>query len=103
MFPSFGDGPKPIAIIGMACRLPTGASNVEDLWTTLANGQSGWTSHPGDRTVPDVYYHPNADKKGCFEPKGGHYLEEDLARFDAKFFNVSKAEAIVSMKSILYT
>lgn len=101
MIPSIVEGPKPIAIIGMACRLPAGASNAEGLWTTLANGQSGWTSHPGDRTVPDIYYHPNPDKKGCFNSKGGHYVEEDIARFDAKFFNMSVAEAIVSIRSIL--
>ena len=52
--------------------------------------------------MPDVYYHPNPDKKGCFDSKGGHYLEEDLARFDAKFFNVSVAEATVRFRSILY-
>lgn len=90
------DGPKPIAILGMACRLPAGASNVEDLWLALANGQGGWTSHPEDRTQPQRYYHPSPDKKGSFVPKGGHYLEEDIARFDAKFFNVSAPEAIVS-------
>ena len=96
MLPTFADGLRPIAIIGVSCRLPAGASNVEDLWTALANGQSGWTSHPRDRNLLDRYYHPNPDKKGCLESKGGHYLEEDIARFDAKFFNVSVAEAIVS-------
>ena len=99
MLPYPDDGPKPIAIIGMACRLPAGASNIEDLWTALANRQSGWTTHR-DRSVPNVYYHPNPVKKGCFEPNGGHYVEEDLARFDAKFFNVPAAEAVVSTRTI---
>ena len=87
--------PKPIAIIGMACRLPAGATNVENLWTALARGQSGWTPHPSDRFMPERYYHPNPDKKGTFYAKGAHYLDEDIATFDAEFFNITATEAIV--------
>lgn len=87
--------PQAVAVIGMACRLPAGATNVENLWTALASGQSGWTPHPEDRYMPEIYYHPNPDKKGCYDSKGGHYVEEDIARFDAQFFNVPAAEAIV--------
>ena len=88
--------PKAIAIIGMACRLPAGATNVENLWTTLASGQSGWSRHPSERYMPERNYHPNVDKKGTYYSKGGHYLQEDVAAFDAPFFNITAAEAIVS-------
>ena len=88
---------EPVAVIGMACRLPAGATNIENLWTTLASGQSGWSLHPEHRHMPNSYYHPNPDKKGCYNAKGAHYLEEDLARFDAQFFNVTPAEAMVRL------
>ena len=96
-----GIPPKPIAIIGMACRLPAGFTNVENLWTALASGQSGWSSHPQDRLLPDIYYHPNPDKKGSYDPKGAHYVKEDLGRFDAAFFKVKAAEATVKLHDMI--
>lgn len=87
--------PKAIAIVGMSCRLPAGATNVENLWTTLASGQGGWSPHPSERFMPERNYHPNPDKKGIYYSKGGHYLEEYIAAFDAQFFNITTAEATV--------
>ena len=97
--PSSGDPPlpKPIAIVGIACRLPAEYNNVENLWTALANGQSGWSPHPPHRLFPNAYYHPNPDKKGTYDQKGAHYVKEDLGNFDAAFFNVKAAEATVSL------
>ncbi|KAF6236674.1 hypothetical protein HO173_004965 [Letharia columbiana] len=86
---------EPVAIIGMACRLPAGATNVENLWNSLASGQSGWTLHPENRHTPNFHYHPNPDKRGCYNTKGGHYVEENIARFDAQFFSLTPAEATV--------
>lgn len=91
-----GSEPKAIAIIGMSCRLPAGATNIENLWTALASGQSGWSPHPSERYMPERYYHPNPDKKGTYYAKGGHYLDEDIAVFDAQFFNITAAEATVN-------
>ena len=96
-FPSLaGSKPQAIAIIGMACRLPAGATNVENLWTALTSGQSGWSPHPSERYMPERLYHPNPDKKGTYYSKGAHYLEEDIAAFDARFFNITATEAMVS-------
>ena len=89
--------PKAIAIVGMACRLPAGATSVESLWTALASKQSGWGPHPSERYLPEKYYHPNPDKKGTYYTKGAHYLEEDIAAFDAQFFNITATEALVSL------
>ena len=88
--------PKAIAIIGMACRFPAGATNVENLWTALASGQSGWSPHPRERYLPERFYHPNPDKIGTYYSKGAHYLEEDFTAFDAQFFNITAGEAQVS-------
>ena len=45
--------------------------------------------------MPDVFYHPNPDKKGTYDQKGAHYVQEDIGLFDAAFFNVKAAEATV--------
>ena len=95
-----GRSPKAVAIIGMACRLPAGLTDVESLWTGLASGHSGWSPHPPDRLLPDAYYHPNPDKKGSYDQKGAHYVQEDLGRFDAAFFIVKAAEATVRLEHV---
>jgi hypothetical protein len=40
---------EPIAIIGLSCRFPDGASNPQKLWTKLASGSSAWSKGPGNR------------------------------------------------------
>ena len=87
---------EPVAIVGMACRLPAEATNIENLWTSLAGGESGWSPHPKDRMMPERFYHPNPDKKATYFAKGAHYLQEDVSLFDAQFFNITETEAIVS-------
>lgn len=86
---------EPIAIIGMSCRLPAEASDIENLWTSLAAGQSGWSPHPAERLFPERFYHPNPDKRGTYYAKGAHYQKNDISRFDAQFFSVTAAEAVV--------
>lgn len=54
----------PIAIVGMGCRLPGGASNPEKLWDLLTRKQSARKETPPDRFNIDAFYHPNADKNG---------------------------------------
>ena len=87
--------PEPVAVIGLGCRLPGGANDVENLWTALANGESGWAPHRRERQMPELFYHPNPEKKGTFYAKGAHYLEEDVGLFDASFFNITSTEAKV--------
>ena len=86
-----------MAVIGMACRLPAEANNIENLWTALTSGQSGWSLHPADRLEPERYYHPNPDKKGTYYDQGANYLKGNVFEFDAPFFNITTAEAVVSI------
>jgi acyl transferase domain-containing protein len=83
----------PVAIIGMACRLPGQVSTLQEFWELCARGRSGWSEMPKDRFNPEGFYHPNPDRTGCFNPKGGHFLDEDIALFDAPFFNTTLQEA----------
>jgi len=47
----------PLAIIGMACRLP-GADNLDAFWNLLRAGGSGIGEIPPDRLDRDLYFHP---------------------------------------------
>lgn len=82
-----------IAIIGMSCRLPGNVCNVNDFLDMLSKGRSGWSEIPQDRFTKEAFYHPHPQKKGCFNATGGYFLNKDLAKFEASFFNATEQEA----------
>ncbi|KAL1636209.1 Type I Iterative PKS [Diplodia intermedia] len=90
-----GESPNlmPIAIVGMSCRLPGDVSTLEEFWRLMSRARSGWSEIPKDRFTKDAYWHPNPEKKGCFNNAGGYFLSQDLACFDAPFFNITSQEA----------
>ncbi|KAI0382791.1 putative polyketide synthase [Hypomontagnella monticulosa] len=87
------DGLTPIAVVGMACRFPGGASNPSKLWDMIAKKQSGRCEIPKTRMNVDAFYHPDPDRNGTFNIRAAHFLEEDISAFDAAFFSISPAEA----------
>jgi acyl transferase domain-containing protein/NADPH:quinone reductase-like Zn-dependent oxidoreductase len=85
---------KPVAIVGMACRLPGGVTDADEFYELCCRARSGWSEIPEERFSKVGYHHPNSDKLGCFNPIGGCFLSEDIALFDAPFFNITEREAI---------
>jgi acyl transferase domain-containing protein len=85
--------PQPIAIIGYACRLPGQVTSPSELWELCTRARSGWSPIPKDRFSLEAFHHPNPSKVGAFNPVGGYFLDEDIARFDAPFFNLTVQEA----------
>ncbi|RDW64263.1 hypothetical protein BP5796_10765 [Coleophoma crateriformis] len=85
--------PVPIAVIGMGCRLPGGANGPEKLWDMLAEGRSGWSEVPSDRWNWKSFYNPNPEAKESVNSKSGYFLQQDIASFDARFFNIPVWEA----------
>lgn len=53
----------PIAIIGMACRLP-GANGLDEFWELLANRRSGIREFPPERLDRELYYDPRPGTPG---------------------------------------
>ncbi|KAK3990438.1 Compactin diketide synthase mokB [Cladorrhinum sp. PSN332] len=87
------DGSMPIAIVGIACRFPGDATNPERLWDMLAKGQNTHGTWPKDRFNINAFYHPNPERYGSFNTRGGNFLKEDVIGFDAPFFSISAKEA----------
>lgn len=85
--------PAPIAIVGMSVRLPGDVSTLDEFWTLLSRARSGWCNIPEDRFSMDAYHHPSPQKRGCFNPVGGYFMNRDLSKFDAPFFNITEQEA----------
>ncbi|KAL1841095.1 hypothetical protein VTJ49DRAFT_7426 [Mycothermus thermophilus] len=81
--------PTPIAVIGMSCRFAGDVDSPSKLWDLLAEGRSAWSEIPKDRFNIDGFHHPNHEKLNGTNVIGGHFLNEDIALFDAQFFNLS--------------
>ena len=85
--------PVPIAIIGMACRLPGGADSPEKLWSLLSEGRSGWREIPPERWNPESFYNKSPEAKESLPSKCGYFLQQDISDFDAGFFGIPAYEA----------
>ncbi|MFD9545709.1 type I polyketide synthase, partial [Streptomyces sp. NPDC060022] len=76
---------EPLAIVGMACRLPGGVGSPEQLWELVADGMDGLSAFPVDRGW-------SADLVDQGAGVGGFVDEAD--RFDAALFGISPREAL---------
>lgn len=83
----------PLAIVGLALEFPQGADNEESFWKMLVAGRSASTDFPSDRFNIDAFYHPGDDRPSTIPLRGGHFLNENLAAFDAPFFSITANEA----------
>jgi acyl transferase domain-containing protein len=66
----------PIAVIGMACRLPGGIDSPEQLWEALLRGDDLVTEIPPDRWDADEYYDPEPGVPGRSVSKWGAFLDD---------------------------
>ncbi|MBL1083714.1 amino acid adenylation domain-containing protein [Streptomyces actinomycinicus] len=83
---------EPIAIIGMACRLPGDANTPEEYWELLERGGDGIVEVPKDRWDAEALYNPDPEVPGTsYCSRGGFVNPIDL--FDAPFFGISPREA----------
>ena len=82
----------PVAVIGMACRLPGGIDSPEKLWEALLRGDDLVTEIPADRWDADEYYDPEPGVPGRSVSRWGGFLD-DIWGFDAPFFGLRTHEA----------
>ena len=82
---------EPIAVIGMAMRLPSGVMNAEDYWNLLIQGKDAVTDIPESRFDAKAFYDANYETPGKMVVKQGGFLEQ-IDQFDGSFFDISYAE-----------
>jgi acyl transferase domain-containing protein len=83
---------EPIAVIGMACRLPGGATTPDAYWELLRCKGDGIVEIPPDRWDVDRYYHRDPSTPGKMYTRWGGFLE-GIDAFDARFFGITRREA----------
>ncbi|WP_082282916.1 type I polyketide synthase [Myxococcus hansupus] len=83
---------EPIAIVGLACRLPQ-APNPEAFWRLLVNGTHAITEVPPDRWDVNRLYDADPSTPGKVISRWGGYLES-VDGFDPLFFGISPKEAL---------
>ncbi|KAK8050737.1 Type I Polyketide synthases (Type I PKS) [Apiospora phragmitis] len=91
--PNFrGSMQSKIAIVGMSCRLPGGATDTEKLWDILEKGLDVHRKIPADRFDVDSHYDPTGKRVNTSQTPYGCFIDEP-GLFDAPFFNMSPREA----------
>jgi len=83
----------PIAVVGMGCRFPGGAHNPQEFWKLVIDGRDAWKDTPSSRYKGESFRHPHPEMQGMHNHHGGHFIEEDVTAFDAKFFGIPPFEA----------
>ncbi|MGC0379422.1 beta-ketoacyl synthase N-terminal-like domain-containing protein [Streptomyces sp. SAI-229] len=81
---------EPIAIVGMACRLPGEVASPEDFWRLLDEGRDGIAPFPTDRGWDLAAL--GGEGAGSSAAAEGGFV--DAAAFDAGFFGISPREAV---------
>ena len=83
--------PLPIAICGLAMRLPGGIRDAETYWDFLVNGRDAKGPIPTSRYNPEGF-DSRLGTKGAIQAQCGYFLEEDLGSLDSSFFSMSSEE-----------
>ncbi|HEX8704281.1 MAG TPA: SDR family NAD(P)-dependent oxidoreductase, partial [Myxococcaceae bacterium] len=83
---------EPIAIIGVGCRFPGGASSPEAYWELLRSGKDAIGEVPSDRWSLPEYFSPDLAAPGKMSTRWGGFLD-GVDRFDPHFFGINAREA----------
>jgi acyl transferase domain-containing protein len=83
----------PVAVCGMACRLPGGIVSPQQLWEFLCDGGDANTEAPSSRFNISAYESVKR-KPGTTVSSRGYFLDEntDLGAIDASFFSMGRTE-----------
>ncbi|RYP79109.1 hypothetical protein DL771_000087 [Monosporascus sp. 5C6A] len=82
---------SPIAICGIAMRLPGGIGSGDEFWDLLVSGRDARSKIPEDRYNVEGF-DDSLGEKESIKTKFGYFLNQDLSHFDPSFFSMAKQE-----------
>lgn len=83
---------EPIAIVGIGCRFPGGATSTREFWNLLAKGTDTTSAVPPDRWDSSASYDPDPSAPGKSYVQRGAFLDR-IDGFDPQVFGISPREA----------
>jgi len=83
---------KPVAICGIALRLPGDIRSTQDLWEALRDGKDLRGPVPESRYFKEGFS-DDMGSKGAIETQHGYFLDQDIACFDPSLFSLTEEEA----------
>ncbi|KAJ5553185.1 hypothetical protein N7494_002563 [Penicillium frequentans] len=83
--------PFPIAIVGMAVKLPGGVGDTDSFWDMLINKRDGHCEVPITRYNVHAFYEPSAP--AAMKTRHGYFLQDNIAHFDKSFFGMNHTDA----------
>ncbi len=83
---------EPIAIIGLGCRFPGGASTPDQFWRLLESGTDAVREIPPERWDIDAYYDPDPSAPAKMSTRWAGLLDQ-VDQFDGEFFGIAPREA----------
>lgn len=82
----------PIAIVGMALRLPGEISTVSDFWKLMVNKQDSQSQIPGDRYNIEAFYGGTSQTQAVATDRGYFLQGVNLKAFDLDFFSMRERD-----------
>ncbi len=86
-----GAAREPIAVIGIACRVPSGEDTAR-FWRLMRDGVDAIGPVPADRWDADALYDPDPEVPGRVSTRAGGFLAS-VDQFDPEFFGIAPREA----------
>ncbi|KAL2818704.1 hypothetical protein BDW59DRAFT_175058 [Aspergillus cavernicola] len=87
-----GTADSKIAIVGMSCRFPGGANDLESFWELLEEGRDVHQKVPPDRYDVESHTDLSGEQRNASLTPFGCFIDQP-GLFDAGFFNMSPREA----------
>lgn len=82
----------PIAVVGIGCRVPGGATTADEMWRLLQAGTDNVREVPADRWDISEWYDPDPAAAGKSTTKEASFLDQ-IDMFDAGYFGILPREA----------